>query len=73
MKNHLLATHRISEPQQTKTTSQHILSMFSRDHHKQKASQLKEQLGHQLTLMCCRDLLPFSIVENEGMDTFLAI
>jgi hypothetical protein len=72
MKSHLLAIHRISEPQQTKTTSQHILSMFSRDHHSQKASQLKQQLGHQLTLLCCRDLLPFSIVENEGMDIFFS-
>ncbi|CAF4145215.1 unnamed protein product, partial [Rotaria sordida] len=71
MKSHLLAIHRISEPQQTKTTSQHILSMFSRDHHSQKASQLKQQLGHQLALMCCRDLLPFSIVENEGFQDFL--
>jgi hypothetical protein len=33
---------------------------------------LKQQLGHQLTLLCCRDLLPFSIVENEGMDIFFS-
>ncbi|CAF1622642.1 unnamed protein product [Rotaria magnacalcarata] len=44
MKSHLLAIHRISEPQQTKTTSRHILSMFSQDHHSQKASQLRQQL-----------------------------
>ncbi|CAF0869264.1 unnamed protein product [Didymodactylos carnosus] len=71
MKNHLLAVHRISEPHQTKTTNQHIISMFSQDHHATKALQLKQQLGHQLTLMCCRDLLPFSIVENEGFQDFL--
>ncbi|CAF4184755.1 unnamed protein product, partial [Rotaria magnacalcarata] len=45
--------------------------MFSRDRHAQKASQLKQQLGHQLTLMCCRELLPFLIVENEGFQDFL--
>jgi hypothetical protein len=67
MKNHLLAIHQITEPQQTKTTNKHILSMFSKDRYGTKASQLKQQLGHQLTLMCCRDLLPFSIVENEGI------
>ncbi|CAF4879029.1 unnamed protein product [Rotaria magnacalcarata] len=65
MKSHLLATHRISELQQTQITNQHIFSMFSRDRHAQKASQLKQQLGHQLTLVCCRELLPFLIVENE--------
>ena len=42
MKNHLLAIHQISEPQQTKTTNQHILSIFSRDHHSQKAAQVKQ-------------------------------
>ncbi|CAM4797910.1 unnamed protein product [Rotaria magnacalcarata] len=71
MKSHLLATHRISELQQTKIINQHIFSMFSRDRHAQKASQLKQQLGHQLTLMCCRELLPFLIVENEGFQDFL--
>ncbi|CAF3311191.1 unnamed protein product, partial [Rotaria socialis] len=65
MKSHLLATHQVTDSQQTKTTNQHILSMFSRDRCTTKSSQLKQQLGHQLTLMCCRDLLPFSIVENE--------
>ncbi|CAF4902292.1 unnamed protein product, partial [Rotaria magnacalcarata] len=39
--------------------------MFSRDRDSTRSSQLKEQLGHQLTLMCCKDLLPFSIVDNE--------
>jgi len=66
MKNHLLSIHQVTESQQTKTTNQHILSMFSRDRYSTKSSQLKQQLGHQLTLMCCRDLLPFSIVDNEG-------
>ncbi|CAF4092727.1 unnamed protein product, partial [Rotaria sp. Silwood2] len=65
MKNHLLAMHHVTESQQTKTTNQHILSMFSRDRCTTKSSQLKQQLGHQLALMCCRDLLPFSNVENE--------
>ncbi|CAF3933974.1 unnamed protein product, partial [Rotaria sp. Silwood1] len=65
MKNHLLSIHQVRESSQTKTTNQHILSMFSRDRHSMKSSQLKQQLGHQLTLMCYRDLLPFSIVENE--------
>jgi hypothetical protein len=67
MKNHLLAVHQVTGVQETKTTNNHILSMFSRERYAIKASQLKEQLGHQLTLMCCRDLLPFSIVENEGI------
>ncbi|CAF4858831.1 unnamed protein product, partial [Rotaria sp. Silwood1] len=71
MKNHLLSVHQVKESQQTKVTNQHILSMFSRNHHSTKPSQLKQQLGHQLTLMCCRDLLPFSIVENEGNLTTL--
>ncbi|CAF1371570.1 unnamed protein product [Rotaria sp. Silwood1] len=71
MKNHLLSVHQVKEPQQTKITNQHILSMFSRDRHSTKSSQLKQQLGHQLALMCCRDLLPFSIVENEGFQDFL--
>lgn len=70
MKNHLLAAHQLSESKQMKTTSEHIMSMFSRDFRKFKASQMKQQLGHQLTLMCCRDLLPFSIVENEGIVDF---
>lgn len=30
MKNHLLAVHWISDPQQIKTTNGHVLSMFSR-------------------------------------------
>ncbi|CAM4956370.1 unnamed protein product [Rotaria socialis] len=71
MKSHLLATHQVTDSQQTKTTNQHILSMFSRDRCTTKSSQLKQQLGHQLTLMCCRDLLPFPIVENEGFQDFL--
>ena len=66
MKNHLLAMHQIKEAQEMKSTSEHIRSMFSRDRATTKSSQVKEQLRHQLTLMCCRDLLPFSIVENEG-------
>ncbi|CAF2114288.1 unnamed protein product [Rotaria magnacalcarata] len=45
--------------------------MFSRDRDSTKSSQLKEQLGHQLTLMCCKDLLPFSIVDNEGFQDLL--
>lgn len=67
MKNHLLVLQQLTEPHQTKASNQHILSMFSRDRTVKKAAQLKEQLGYQLTLMCCRDLLPFSIVENEGI------
>lgn len=67
MKNHLLAAHQIVEPEQTKATNEYILSMFSRDRYSTKAQQLKQQLAHQITLMCCRDLLPFSIVQNEGM------
>lgn len=66
MKNHLLAIHRISEPEQTKTTNQHILSIFSRDR-AARSLPLKQQLAHHLTLMCCKDLLPFSIVENESL------
>lgn len=66
MKCHLLAAHQIEEIQATKVTERHVLSMFSQHQTTTKASQLKEQLGHQLILMCCRDLLPFSIVENEG-------
>ena len=65
MKNHLLAVHRISEPEHTKTTNQHILSMFSRDR-AARSLHLKQQLAHHLTLMCCK-VLPFSIVENEGL------
>ena len=66
MRSHLLAAHEITEIQATKVTNKHVFSMFSRHRDTTKSSQLKEQLGHQLTLMCCRDLLPFSIVENEG-------
>ncbi|CAF1526944.1 unnamed protein product [Rotaria magnacalcarata] len=71
MKNHLLAVHQLTEVNETRRTSNHILSMFSRDRNSTKSSQLKEQLGHQLTLMCCKDLLPFSIVDNEGFQDFL--
>lgn len=67
MKNHLLAVHQLTGPQETKTTKNHILSMFSREKYATKVSQAKQQLGHHLALMCCRDLLPFSIVENEGL------
>ena len=70
MKNHLLAVHQLTEVSETRRTSNHILSMFSRDRNSTKSSQLKEQLGHQLTLMCCEDLLPFSIVDNEGMKSY---
>lgn len=66
MKNHLLATHQVTNAQEKKTTKNHILSMFSREKSTTKISQKKQQLGYQLTLMCCRDLLPFTIVENEG-------
>ena len=66
MKNHLSAVHQLTEANETRRTSNHILSMFSRDRDSIKFSQLKEHLGHQLTLMCCKDLLPFSIVDNEG-------
>ena len=66
MRHHLLANHQIMEPHQTKTTNEHVQSMFSRDRYKTVMSHSKERLGHQLTLMCCRDLLPFSIVENDG-------
>ncbi|CAF1531985.1 unnamed protein product [Rotaria sordida] len=45
--------------------------MFARNRDTASSSQLKEKLGHQLTLMCCKDLLPFSIVENEGFLDFL--
>ncbi|CAF4149035.1 unnamed protein product, partial [Rotaria sp. Silwood2] len=31
----------------------------------------KERLASDLTLMCCCDLLPFSIVSNEGFQDFL--
>ena len=43
----------------------HTLSMFSHDRHSTKFSELKQRLGHQLTFMLSRDLLPFFIVENE--------
>lgn len=66
MRHHLLAVHKITEPQQMKTTSEHVQSMFSRDRYGSAVSHAKERLAHQLTLMCCRDLLPFSIVENDG-------
>jgi len=61
MKNHFFTVHQIVDTQATKITNKNVLSMFSRDHDTTKSSQLKEQLGHQLTLMCYRDLLPFSI------------
>lgn len=67
MKNHLLAVHQVTGVQETNVTKTHVLSMFSRGKSSVKISQRKQQLGHQLTLMCCRDLLPFSIVENEGV------
>ncbi|CAF1300087.1 unnamed protein product [Rotaria sordida] len=67
MRNHLLVMHQITEAQAIKKTNKHIVSMFARNRDTTSSSQLKEKLGHQLTLMCCKDLLPFSIVENEGM------
>ncbi|CAF3611898.1 unnamed protein product [Rotaria sp. Silwood1] len=71
MRNHLLAMHQITEAQAIKKTTKHIVSMFARNRDTTSSSQLKEKLGHQLTLMCCKDLLPFSIVENEGFQDFL--
>lgn len=66
MRNHLLAIHQITEAEVTKKSMNHILSMFARDKRSARSLELKEKLSHQLTLMCCKDLLPFSIVENEG-------
>lgn len=66
MRHHLLAVHKITEPQLVKTTNEHRQSMFSRKSNLCVVSRIKEKLAHQLTLMCCRDLLPFSIVENPG-------
>lgn len=66
MRHHLLAIHQIAEPQHVKSTSEHVQSMFSRDRHGSVIPHAKQRLGHQLTLMCCRDLLPFSIVDNAG-------
>ena len=66
LRHHLLAIHQITESQQVKSTNEHVQSMFSRDRHGSAVSHAKERLGHQLTLMCCRDLLPFSIVDNAG-------
>ncbi|CAF1486934.1 unnamed protein product [Rotaria sordida] len=63
--------HQITEAQAIKKTNKHIASMFARNRDTTSSSQLKEKLGHQLTLMCCKDLLPFSIVENEGFQDFL--
>ncbi|CAF3833892.1 unnamed protein product, partial [Rotaria sp. Silwood1] len=71
MRNHLLAMHQITEAQAIKKTNKHIVSMFARNRDTTSSSQLKEKLGHQLSLMCCKDLLPFSIVENEGFQEFL--
>ncbi|CAF4239159.1 unnamed protein product [Rotaria sordida] len=64
-------THQITEAQAIKKTNKHIVSMFARNRDTISSSQLKEKLGYQLTLMCCKDLLPFSIVENEGFQDFL--
>ena len=66
MRHHLLSNHQITEQHQTRTTNEHVQSMFSRDRYRASMSHSKERLSHQLTLMCCRDLLPFSIVENDG-------
>jgi len=46
MKNPLLTVHQLSEPQQTKTTNEQVLSMFSRDLATARSLQLKQQLGH---------------------------
>lgn len=66
MRHHLLGVHKITEPQQAKATNEHVQSMFSRNRHSSVVSRAKERLAHQLTLMCCRDLLPFAIVEHDG-------
>ena len=66
MRHHLLSIHKITEPQQVKATNEHVQSMFSQNRYSSAASHSKERLAHQLTLMCCRDLLPFSIVEHDG-------
>lgn len=66
MRHHLLVVHKITEPQQVKTTHEHIQSIFSQKSNLSVVCCIKEKLTHQLTLMCCRDLLPFSVVENSG-------
>ena len=73
LRHHILAIHQITGSQQVKSTNEHVQSMFSRDHHGSAISHAKEGLGHQLTLMCCRDLLPFSIVDNAGNYCSLSI
>ncbi|CAF1348283.1 unnamed protein product [Rotaria sordida] len=45
--------------------------MFARNRDTTGSSQLKEKLGYQLPLMCCKDLLSFSIIENKGFQDFL--
>ena len=66
MRHHLLAMHQIVDPEHVKLTNEHVLSMFSRDRSGSTMSHAKERLGYQLTLMCCRDLLSFSIVDSTG-------
>ena len=71
MKHHLLTCHQITDPYQMKTTHEHVQALFSRNRYVENKYGVKERLSHQLTLMCCRDLLPFSIVEKEGRQIYL--
>lgn len=55
MRHHLLSVHKITEPQQTKATNEHVQSMFSRNRQSSAVTHAKERLAHQLTIMCCRE------------------
>ncbi|CAF3986211.1 unnamed protein product [Rotaria sp. Silwood1] len=65
--------HAIISKEQVKTTAQHVSNFFKPSKYATTSSNKdrKERLASDLTLMCCRDLLPFSIVFNEGFQDFL--
>lgn len=70
---HLSTKHGIVSKEQVKITTEHVSNFFKPSTYATTKSNKnrKEQLASDLTLMCCRDLLPFSIVSNEGFQDFL--
>ena len=71
--------HNIVQHINQSVTNHSIKSIFAVEQNKKTCSATSSKdnkkylLGRQLTLMCCRDLCPFNIVERSGFKHFLLL
>lgn len=75
LKKHLKEDHKIDESKSVDDSTKSIHRYFTSDRNVPMATKRDEKfiLIRDLVLLCCRDLLPFNLVDGKGLKDFLKV